>query len=280
MFAALQKAIPKKALTRFLGVLGNTSAGPVKNALIRSFIRAYDVDMSASVRRSPQEFRTFSDFFTRELIDEARPICSDPNAIVSPADGTVSRVGSIDRGTLIQAKGHRYLVADLLSTSTADTGHFDGGSFATIYLAPRDYHRVHAPLAATLEETVEVPGALFSVNASTEAGIEGLFCRNERLVCRLETGGHRLALVMIGAMVVASIETVWSGPRSPYRIRIERRPAAVAFGRGDEMGRFTLGSTVIVLIPPELGAIDHLDPGARLQMGQRIGVMHGPSEKP
>jgi phosphatidylserine decarboxylase len=232
--------------------------------LIRAFNAVYSVNLDEAARRSIGDYSTFNDFFTRSLSSSARPLAPPP-AVLSPADGVVSQLGAVSTGHLLQAKGMRYELASLLDDPQAART-FDGGWFATIYLAPADYHRVHAPLDGTLVRSIAVPGQLFSVNTSTEAGVEGLFCRNERLVMRFETPRGPYALVMVGAMLVASIETVFDAPSSPYRTR-EATEHHRTFARGDEVGRFLLGSTVIVVVPR-----DWVTPSARLNAGSRVRV--------
>jgi phosphatidylserine decarboxylase len=214
-------------------------------------------------------YRSFNDFFTRALAPGLRPLPEDPRAIVCPADGTISQAGELQGGTLLQAKGHRYTL-DSLVTDPRIAERFNGGSFATIYLAPNDYHRVHSPADATVTDTIAVPGALFSVNSRTEAGIEGLFCRNERLVCVLQGEIAPLLVVLVGALIVASIETSWRGPASPYLRRTQHTPAH-RLDRGVELGRFLLGSTVIVCLPADRATLTRdLEPGQTVRMGETI----------
>ena len=261
-FAALQRVLPQHALSRLSGVLANSELlGPF---LIRLFDAIYSVDLAEAERRSFYEYDTFNDFFTRALAPSTRPLAPDP-ALLSPADGTVSQLGAIESGQLLQAKGIRYELASLLCDPLAERT-FDGGWFATIYLAPSDYHRVHAPLGGTLVQSIAVPGQLFSVNATTEASVERLFCRNERLVMRFETARGPYALVMVGAMLVASIETVFDSPRSPYRELLQSKHEK-KFSRGDEVGRFLLGSTAIVVVPRDI-----VTPSARVAIGSRVRI--------
>ena len=269
VFNALQRALPQHALSRLGGRIAASRVPWLKDACIDMFCRVYDVATSEAETSDVQQFESFNDFFTRALRPGVRPVASDSH-IVSPADGVVSQCGRITNGTLFQAKGHRYRLASL-ACDRALAEPFDAGTFVTIYLAPHDYHRVHAPLAGTVTDTIAEPGALFSVNATTETGIDGLFCRNERLVCRLETGLGPVLVVLVGAMLVASIEVVWGGPRSPYRRR-ERQQPAVELAHGGELGRFLLGSTVICCFPP--GAVD-LQPGVAAGTSVRVGAAIG-----
>ncbi len=277
MSAALQYILPKRLVSRLAGTLAKVRWSPLKNFLVKSFIRSYQVDMSVSGRETPEEFETFADFFSRELKPGLRPIPSDSTTITSPVDGVVSRSGTIHRGNLLQAKGHNYLLTELIGHDCDD---LDGGSFMTLYLHPSMYHRVHAPINAILTKTIEVPGKLFSVNKQSVRDIPNLFCRNERLVCSLQTDLGTVRLVLIGALIVSSIATSWAGPQSPYRRRVERSPHEVQFNRADEMARFTLGSTVIVLVPPSVGILDDLECDTSIAMGERIGFTHDRTERP
>lgn len=214
--------------------------------------------MSEAEEPNPSAYANFNEFFTRPLRDGARQISGAD--VVCPADGSISQVGAIDDGRIFQAKGHSYTVRELLACDDAQAQAFQAGSFATIYLSPRDYHRVHMPLAATLAATRYVPGRLFSVNGTTADNVERLFARNERLVCLFDTAAGPMAMVLVGAMVVAGIDTVWSGQEAPPRrdVPVTRDfrapPATVELGKGQEMGRFRLGSTVILLFTP--GAVE------------------------
>ena len=268
-FVRLQKALPQHGLSRALGRLAAAEAPWVRGPLIRAFARVYGVDMAEAERPDLASYRSFNDFFSRSLTPGARPVDPAPDAVVSPADGVVSQAGRIERGELIQAKGVRYPFATLAGECAGDG--FEGGAFATVYLSPSDYHRVHLPLAGRLVRTVAIPGKLFSVNAATEAGVPGLFAVNERLVMEFETDRGRMLAVMVGAMVVASIETVWDGPRSPYRERVVADHDR-AFDKGAEVGRFLLGSSVVLAF--ERGRVDlaGLAAGDVLRMGQRIGT--------
>ena len=270
-FIALQRLLPQHALSRTLGWFANSRQRHVKTLLIDTFAAAYNVDLAECEGSSADDFATFNDFFTRRLRPGARPIASGEGAIVCPADGTVSQAGPIEDGALLQAKGHAYALADLLGdASWAAT--FAGGSFATIYLAPHNYHRVHAPCDARLVSALEVPGRLFSVNAVTERHIAGLFVHNERLVLRLEAAFGEFALVLVGALIVASIEAAWpDGPTSPYRRQRLRSAPDVAFERGDEVGAFLIGSTVVAVFPAAV-RLKALQSGAMVRMGETIGA--------
>ena len=269
-FVRLQRLLPQHALSRLLGAVADSSL--LSRPLIHAFRAAYGVSLEEAQRSSVDEYRTFNDFFTRALVASARPLPSDPAALVSPADGAIRQLGTISNGQLLQAKGVRYPLTSLLLDSRADRV-FDGGWFATIYLAPSDYHRVHAPIDATLVRSVAVPGELFSVNAKTEAGVELLFCRNERLVMHFRTEVGPMVLVMVGALIVASIETVFAAPESPYQ-KEEPSTHDRAFVRGEEVGRFLLGSTVILILPRDaINPAQKLAVGQRLRMGEALGTI-------
>lgn len=272
-FAALQHALPQHGLSRLLGAFAASRHRWLKNGLITAFRRAYRVDLSDCVGQSAADFASFNDFFTRALLPGARPQPEAPDAIACPADGTVSEAGPIRRGQLLQAKGRTYSAAQLLADE-ALAASLDGGVFATIYLAPHNYHRVHAPCGCRLVRSTAVPGRLFSVNNATAPHIPALFARNERLVLTLEAFGIKFALALVGAMIVASIRTAWpAGPQSPYRKRLAQVWEDVGFERGDEVAAFLLGSTVVVLFPP--GAVDlapHVAAGRGVRMGEPIGT--------
>ena len=267
-FVRLQKVLPQHGISRALGRLAAAEAPWVRGPLIRAFARAYGVDMAEAERQDLASYRSFNDFFSRSLTPGARPIDPAPDAVVSPADGVVSQTGVVERGELIQAKGVRYSLAALAGVCARPE--FEGGAFATVYLSPSDYHRVHLPLAGRLIRTVAVPGKLFSVNATTEAGVPALFAVNERLVMEFETAFGPMLVVMIGAMVVASIETVWDGPRSPYRQRVVTQHDE-SFEKGAEVGRFLLGSSVVLAFERGRVQLDGLATGHVVRMGQAIG---------
>lgn len=272
LFALLQRLLPQHALSRFGGMLAGSRRTWISRPLIHTFARVYGVDMSEAERSGLDDYATFNDFFTRRLRSDARPLDADPSALLCPADGAVSQAGTLNGDLLLQAKGHRYSLNALAGGPHCGPEDFVGGSFATIYLAPRDYHRVHLPAGGTLTATTAVPGALFSVNARTEAAVTNLFCRNERLACRFETGHGPLLLVLVGAMIVASIDMVWGGPASPYR-QVRHDRWSYDGERGAEIGRFLLGSTVIVCTPPgRVAWLDDLRPGTRVRMGQKLGT--------
>ncbi len=269
-FVRLQNLLPQHGLSRAVGRLAASEARWISAPLIRTFARAYKVNMTEAEHADLAAYHSFNDFFTRPLKPGARPIDPAPDSVVSPADGVVSQTGIIEDGQLLQAKGIQYSF-NALADACAHPA-FEGGAFATIYLSPKDYHRVHIPFAGRLVRTVSIPGKLFSVNATTEAEIEGLFAVNERLVCEFETEVGRMLVVLVGAMIVASIETVWGGPPSPYRTK-QVTEHGLAFEKGAEIGRFLLGSTVILAFERDLVRLHNgLAAGSVVRMGEAIGV--------
>ena len=253
IFLASQYASPHHWVSRLMGVASDCRHPSVKNWMISRFVRRYGVDMTQALQEDPLAYETFNQFFTRGLKPDARPLDATPQGIVCPADGAISQLGSIEHGRIFQAKGHSYGLTSLLGGDMARAEPFIGGEFATIYLSPRDYHRVHMPCAGTLREMVHVPGRLFSVNPLTAGHVPELFARNERVVCIFDTEYGPMALVLVGAMSVASIETVWAGLVTPHKRKVRSVPydaaslGPVQLDKGAEMGRFWLGSTLIVL---------------------------------
>jgi phosphatidylserine decarboxylase len=277
LFLLLQRLVPQHALSRLLGRLAR-ARGPrgLREAVIRRFVAHYRVDLSEAREAQPEAYGSFNEFFTRALRADARPLCAA--GIACPADGVVSECGAIDGERLLQAKGRYYTLDALLAGDQARVEQFRDGSFLTVYLSPRDYHRVHMPLDGQLMASAYVPGDLFSVNATTAAGVDGLFARNERHISYFDTPRGPMALVLVGAMIVAGIETVWAGPVAPRRLRVERldhgataRP--VLLSRGAEMGRFYLGSTVILLLPPGVASWnEHLGAGVPVRLGEQLSA--------
>ncbi|MCE0732557.1 archaetidylserine decarboxylase [Halomonas sp. G15] len=273
LFALIQYPLPHHLLSRLVGRLAECRQPAIKNALVRTFIRRFGVDMAEAVEPDPTAYATFNDFFTRALKDGVRPISE---GVVSPADGRLSQFGAIEAGQLMQAKGHRFSAEALLGGDVEAATRYLGGSFATVYLSPSDYHRVHMPVSGTLTEMVYVPGRLFSVNAATTEYVPGLFARNERLVCHFDTEQGPMAMVLVGAMIVAAIETVWAGQITPLpkgdvqRIRFD---TPIRLEKGAEMGRFKLGSTVVMAFSEPVDFADGLEPGAKVQMGQSLGAI-------
>lgn len=253
LFIIFQYLAPQHLLSRLIGKLAETKIGWLKNLLIEQFIKHYQVNMDEAKHSESSQFENFNAFFTRELKQGARTICAEPYGIACPADGAISQLGIIDKNSIFQAKGEHYSVEKLLADSEL-AANYNNGSFATIYLSPRDYHRVHMPVAAKLISMIYVPGELFSVNQTTAENVSSLFARNERLVCHFDTEYGPMAMVLVGAMIVAGIETVWSGQVAPptglpQKQSYSELPSEVLLQRGEEMGRFKLGSTVILLFP-------------------------------
>ena len=270
-FLSLQKVMPQHGLSRLVGWLAQSEITVIKRTFIHLFAKAYDISLADAQRKHLDDYSSFNDFFTRALADGTRPLPDEPKALACPVDGTVSQIGQIQSDLLMQAKGHQYT----LNSLAGETGKgFENGDFCTIYLAPSNYHRIHLPCDAKLVETRAIPGALFSVNGVTEAGIPGLFCRNERLVCRFETEFGPMLLVLVGALIVASIETVWEGPASPYREEIVTIHDQ-DFKRGDEIGRFLLGSTVICCFAKDAVVLaNNINEGSIVQLGQAVGTFN------
>jgi len=254
-----QYILPKHAVSRLVGKLAAAEAGWLTTKLITWFIRAYKINMQEAKYTNASDFKTFNDFFTRELAEGARPINTDNNCLCYPVDGAISQQGDIVSGQLIQAKGFDYSLVGLLGGNADTAEPFQWGKFSCIYLAPKDYHRIHMPMAATLREMIYVPGDLFSVNPLTANNVPNLFSRNERVVTIFDTEHGSMAMVLVGATIVASIETTWAGTITPPAgkdIFSWQYPAdgvdAIRFKKGEEMGRFKLGSTVITTFAPNM----------------------------
>jgi phosphatidylserine decarboxylase len=279
LFIICQYLLPHHLLSRLAGCIAECRAPWFKNAFTAWFARRYQVDMSEALVESLDGYENFNAFFTRALKADARPLDATPGAVVCPADGAVSQLGAIEHGRIFQAKGQSFSAMELLGGDAQRAAPFMGGQFATIYLSPKDYHRVHMPLAGTLREMVYVPGRLFSVNQSTAENVPGLFARNERVVCLFDTERGPMAVVLVGAMIVASIETVWAGLVTPPRRALKtfsydeaaRKP--VQLDTGAELGRFKLGSTAIVLFgPQQVNWAEGLEAGKGVRMGQLLGL--------
>ncbi|MDD9982542.1 MAG: archaetidylserine decarboxylase [Gammaproteobacteria bacterium] len=271
-----QRLYPKHLLSWMMLRATRIRFAPWKNWQIRWFIRRYGVDLSVVSDPNPASYPHFNAFFTRALIAGARPLEGGPRTIVSPVDGTVAAVGSMDGRRVVQAKGRTYTLEALFGGDEGAAAVFAGGRFATIYLAPRDYHRVHMPLTGRLRSTVYVPGELFSVNPTTVDAIDCLFARNERVVSFFDTDLGPMAITMVGAVFVGCIEQVWHGVVTPPRRRQavfeHYDDADVVLERGHEMGRFNMGSTVIVMLAnPGVQWTSGLEPCVYVQMGRRIG---------
>ena len=258
--------------------------GPFVKPLIRWFIRKFDVDMSeASHGENIELYETFNEFFTRSLKDGVRPVVDGVNTLASPADGIVSQAGTIEQGQIFQAKGHEYTTLQLLGGDETMAKMFENGKFATIYLAPNNYHRLHMPTDARLYQMLHVPGRLFSVAPWIVEAVPGLFARNERVVCLFNTRAGPLAMVLVGAMNVAAIETVWSGlvtpPMGKNVTSSDFSHTTKNFNKGDEMGRFNMGSTIILLMGQKVTWLQKLRPGNTLNVGELIGHFPMPKKK-
>ncbi|TCB41595.1 phosphatidylserine decarboxylase [Acinetobacter terrestris] len=245
IFIQAQRVVPQHQLSRVVGKLAASENPIVKNTVIQAFKAQYDIDMSIAEQSNALKYKSFNEFFTRSLKDGVRAIDDSPNSIVSPADGAISQLGKIEDGDIFQAKGQSFSVEKLIADPQLAEP-FKNGQFATVYLSPKDYHRVHMPFSGTLTETLYVPGELFSVNQTTAENIPGLFARNERMVCLFDTELGRMAVVLVGAMIVAGIETVATGKVKPTG-RLELNQHNLLLEKGAELGRFYLGSTAVIL---------------------------------
>ena len=248
-----QYLLPKKLLTQFMGKLASTEGGGTTTAAINWFIKRYGVNMAEAANPDPASYKSFNDFFTRPLKSGARPMAQAD--YVCPVDGAISQFGRIEKDQIFQAKGHSYSTTALVGGDKKLAAEFEGGHFACLYLSPKDYHRIHMPVAGTLRQLIYVPGDLFSVNPTTARGVPGLFARNERVVCVFDTAHGPFVNVLVGATIVGSMATVWHGqvnpPRLPDVTTWNYKPGEFAYKQGDEMGRFLLGSTVVMLWPEQ-----------------------------
>jgi phosphatidylserine decarboxylase len=279
LFVALQYPLPHHLLSSLMHSIARIELVPIKDLLIRQVVKWYKVDLQEALESDPGRYRSFNDFFTRALRPDARPIAPMESQVASPADGTLSQAGGIDSGLLFQAKGHDYSLLELLGGDTEMSQLFEDGSFATVYLSPRDYHRLHMPVSGRLKRMVHVPGRLFSVNATTCQKVPRLFARNERVICLFETEFGPMAMILVGAIFVSSIETVWAGTVTPVRQRVsswdyqaQSKPGDIELRKGEEMGRFNMGSTVILLFAKDRVAwTEDLTAGSSVRMGAPIG---------
>ena len=280
---ALQYMMPKHAISRLIGKFAAAKMGWLTTFAISKFIKAYGINMGEAKLKNPSDFDTFNNFFTRELEDGARPIEAGDN-LCYPVDGAISQQGDIVDGQLIQAKGFNYSLTALLGGDARTSAPFQGGKFSCIYLAPKDYHRIHMPMDATLREMIYVPGELFSVNPLTARNVPGLFARNERVVATFDTEFGELAMVLVGATIVASIETTWAGTITPpagkdiFRWQYPKSGInAITFKKGDEMGRFKLGSTVVCAFAPNM--LEAFNPEATTGSTTRLGELYATLQK-
>jgi len=270
-----QYLMPKHALTALAGRIASGELGKVTTALIRWFVAKYGVDMSEAANPDIASYETFNDFFTRALRPGARPLAQAQ--WICPVDGSISQFGAMDRDQILQAKGHRYATAALVGGDGELAEQFDHGSFATLYLSPRDYHRIHMPCDARLMRMIYVPGTLFSVNPTTARGVPGLFSRNERVVCVFESLRGPFVLTMVGATIVGSMATVWHGtaiaPRPGKMNEWRYEDQQVFLKQGEEMGRFMLGSTVVLLFPTRTLVFDRSwTPGRAVRLGEPMAT--------
>ena len=273
IFIWFQHLLPQHGLSRLVLAATRVRTPWFKNALIRGFLKLYRVDMGEAVETDPCRYGSFNEFFTRELKDGARPIAREPVAIACPVDGCISEAGRIDGGRLLQAKDRHYELTELLAAQPWASC-FEGGSFATIYLAPFNYHRVHMPLRGELRETVYVPGRLFSVNSVTARHVPNLFARNERVLTLFDTAHGRFALVLVGALNVGSMSTVWAGDITPAARRVITKVPGppTTLEKGAELGRFNMGSTVVLLFEPDRALWSpQVRAGSVVRLGESLG---------
>ncbi|MEP6740411.1 MAG: archaetidylserine decarboxylase [Caldimonas sp.] len=269
-----QYVLPKRGLTAFAGRVASRERGATTTRLVRWFVGKYGVDMSEAAVSDIAAYASFNDFFTRALKPGARPLAEAD--LVCPVDGTISQFGRIEHDQILQAKGHRYSTRALVGGDAALAERFHDGSFATLYLSPKDYHRIHMPCDGTLTRMIHVPGALFSVNPTTARGVPGLFARNERVVCVFESERvGTFVLTLVGATIVGSMATVWHGVVNPPRVRRTREwrypQGTIVLKQGEEMGRFMLGSTVVLLFPKQdLGFNPAWQPGKPIRLGETM----------
>lgn len=272
------RLVPQRLSSRLVYRLARILTPWIKDPLIRAFIRYYKVNMAEAEEPNPGHYADFNGFFTRALRPGARPIATAPDTLSSPVDGTVSQLGHCDGETLIQAKGQHYTLTRLLGGDAQRAEAFQGGAYATLYLSPRDYHRIHMPFAGQLQSMLHIPGQLFSVSPTTTRAVAELFARNERLVVYFQTDLGPMAVILVGAVNVGSLETVWSGPlaktQSPRSWQYPGDGEAHTLARGAELGRFNLGSTVILLLPPtRVRWESHLAPGSPVRLGEAIAKL-------
>lgn len=276
---AFQYIMPQLYLTQFAGWFAQQKWGAVTHFVIKVFAKKYNVDMSEAKKENFSDYESFNQFFIRELKEDARKINENPTALCLPADGRVSQIGHIDDDRLLQAKGHFFSLSDLLAGDEELVNTFKNGEFATIYLSPRDYHRVHMPCDATLRKMIYVPGDLFSVNPFLAEHVPNLFARNERVICVFDTAFGPMVQILVGATITASMSTVWAGVINPPRtgevkVWTYQGDNAIKLTKGQEMGAFQLGSTVINLFPANSVALaDHLEVDVPVRMGEILATM-------
>lgn len=276
---AFQYIMPQLYLTQLAGWFAQQKWGAVTHFVIKAFAKKYNVDMSEAKKENFSDYESFNQFFIRELKDDARKINENPTALCLPADGRVSQIGHIDDERLLQAKGHFFSLSDLLAGDKELVNTFKNGEFATIYLSPRDYHRVHMPCDATLRKMIYVPGDLFSVNPFLAEHVPNLFARNERVICVFDTAFGPMVQILVGATITASMSTVWAGVINPPRtgevkVWTYQGDSAIKLTKGQEMGAFQLGSTVINLFPANSVTLaEHLEVDVPVRMGEILATM-------
>ncbi|WP_297791689.1 archaetidylserine decarboxylase [uncultured Marinobacter sp.] len=279
-FVLSQYITPQLAVSRLAGRLADYDRTPaLKNRVVRWFIGRYGVNMSEAAESNPEAYPSFNAFFTRALKPGVRPVDSRDSVLVSPVDGAISQLGQVTEDRVFQAKGQSFSLTELLGGDEQRAAEFAEGEFATIYLSPKDYHRIHMPLAGKLREMVYVPGKLFSVNPVTAENVPNLFARNERVACIFDTDAGPMAMVLVGAMIVGSVETTWSGVVAPGNglvtsTRYDGDQPAIQFEKGQEMGRFRLGSTVVLVMPK--GSVKWNEdevPEKTVKMGEAFGTI-------
>ena len=276
-FAVLpQYLLPKKALTQFGGLVAGAQMGAVTHGIIRWFIKRYGVNMAEAANPDPTSYASFNEFFTRPLKPGARPLAQTD--YICPVDGAISQFGRIEKDQIFQAKGHSYSTTALVGGDAKLASEFEGGHFACLYLSPKDYHRIHMPVSGTLRQMIYVPGDLFSVNPTTARGVPGLFARNERVVCVFDTAHGPFVNVLVGATIVGSMATVWHGqvnpPRLPDVTAWNYKPGEFVYKQGDEMGRFLLGSTVVMLWPEQAMRFNPAwQPAGAIRMGESMAAL-------
>ncbi|MEE4291680.1 MAG: archaetidylserine decarboxylase [Cycloclasticus sp.] len=278
LFIILQHILPQHSLSALMHKLARCKTPWVKNAIIKVIIKQFDVNMSEAAEPNPEAYESFNAFFTRELREDARPLEHEHTTVACPVDGEISQIGSVEKGEIFQAKGKSFNLSALLGNDEL-TSEFEDGQFTTIYLSPKDYHRIHFPVDGTLKKMVHVPGELFSVNKTTVASIDELFARNERVIAFFDTPAGPMAMVMVGAIFVSSIETVWYGEVTPPRHNQIRRwtynDDTLSYKKNDEMARFNMGSTIVLLHGKDKVAwADELTAGDAVQHGQVIGKIN------
>tara|TARA_R110002110_G_scaffold1141_2_gene4717 strand:+ start:1130 stop:1987 length:858 start_codon:yes stop_codon:yes gene_type:complete len=277
LFILSQYVTPQLAVSRLAGRLADNDHNPaLKNRVVKWFVKRYGVDMSEAAEPDPTAYSSFNEFFTRALKPGIRPVAEGDNTFISPVDGAISQLGQVSGYRIFQAKGQSFSLIELLGGDTHRAEAFNEGAFSTIYLSPKDYHRVHMPLAGKLREMVYVPGKLFSVNPATAENVPNLFARNERVVCIFDTAAGPMALVLVGAMIVGSVETPWAGVVAPnssgVKVITYEGESAISFAKGEEMGRFRLGSTVVMVMPKGSVRWDAEQvAGKRVRMGEAFG---------